>query len=535
MDLFKLCFLSFFLPLICFSQSQSPERYKDWVWGGPIDPLQEKYEVKRYDLRLELLPEEEKLDGRVKVHFSTKVALDTLRLNLIDFYNVSLVMGHNQPLSYNHFGDTLDIFLGEEDTSEVTVFYSGITPIAAMPPWKGGFTWTKDNNDNHWVGLSCQGEGAKIFMPCLDHPSSEPWEGVDIQITVPYPYFVASNGRLLGSEKTTEGIKYHWSTDYPVNNYCINFTMGIFHLEERVYNSVNGKQIPMAVYVLEENKEKAPELLDILERSTRTHEKYFGPYPFPDDKIAIVETPYLGMEHQTINAYGNKFNYGKVEDVKLDWLLHHELGHEWWGNMVTVKDWSHYWIHEGICTYGDWLFYLEHGGEDAYMKHVGRYGASIMNLNPVVAQENANSDEAYHIDVYYKGAFIMHSLRFIIGDEVFFPMLKDFLGSKNYTYDQQVTTEDFTEFVENYSGKDLQGFFDLYLYTTDVPNVIIEEKANGKYLVSIPNIGFTLPMEVKTADGTKVFDLSAKPVEIQSATKPEVDPNGWFLKEVTKK
>lgn len=511
---------------------EAQERYQDWTWGGPIDPLQEKFEVLHYGIDLRILPESESLEGNVSVKFKADTPLDTLRLNLIDLYSVSQVLFDDDDIPFEHFGDTLDLHLPAIRKGTVRIFYEGVTPKAMMPPWKGGFTWVKDSLDNHWMGLSCQGEGAKIFMPCLDHPSSEPWEGVDLKISVPAPYFIAANGRLKNVEKDKGEITYHWSTDYPVNNYGINFTMGIFHEEKTTFDSESGEEVPMIVYVLDYHKHKADGLMEILERSAQTQEKYFGPYPFPKDKIAIVETPYLGMEHQTINAYGNSFKYEKVGDVMHDWLLHHELGHEWWGNMVSVSDWAHFWLHEGICTYGDWLFYREFGGESRYMKQAQKVGSSIQNIKAVVAPENSNSDDAFHIEIYYKGAFIMHSLRFILGDEVFFPMLKAFLKEDNHIYDQQVTTSDFTDFVQEYSGVDLEGFFQLYLYTTDIPEIEIERKKDNVYLVSIPNIRFTLPMEIRTDKGVIVKGLSASPVEIYSEQPIEVDPDFWFLKEL---
>src|SRR5690606_36314272 len=218
----------------------------------------------------------------------------------------------NEPVEFRHYGDTLDIIIPDGCAEQATVYYQGQTPIASNPPWTGGFTWEKDNSGNHWMGLSSQGEGAKIFMPCVDHPSSEPSQGVDLYLIAPAPYFIAANGVLVNEEKKGDKITYHWSTNYPIINYNINFTLGVFHEEGKKFRSVSGNDIPMVVYVLEENKEKAAMLLSVLENSTRTHEKYFGAFPFPNDKIAVVETPYLGMEHQTINGYGN--NYQRSEE-----------------------------------------------------------------------------------------------------------------------------------------------------------------------------------------------------------------------------
>ena len=270
-------------------------------------------------------------------------------------------------------------------------------------------------------------------------------------------------------------------------------------------------------------------LLSVLENSTRTHEKYFGAFPFPKDKIAVVETPYLGMEHQTINGYGNNYQFVRMGNVYHDWLLHHELGHEWWGNKVSVGDWADFWIHEGLCTYGDWLFYLEHGGQEAYLKKVQEMQKTIQHQQPIVAPKNSTSDEAYNLDIYYKGAYVIHSLRYIIGDEIFFPMLKAFLSDEKYIYHNLVNTKDFTDFVQQYSDRDLEDFFQLYLYTTDVPKLKVAKKGKNNYAVSFSNIDFTLPMDVQTSDGIQRLEISGKPTLVRSESEPIVDPEGWYL------
>ncbi len=513
--------------LISFSSfSQTP---KNWTWGGQIDPLQAKFEVLHYQLELEIMPDSQRIAGKNKVTFHAEEKLDTLRLNLIQEYRVEKVIMDGEEVEFRHFGDTLDIFPGDCTCTEAEIFYSGKTPLAIRPPWTGGFTWEKDQLDNHWMGLSSQNEGAKIFMPCLDHPSSEPTNGVDLILTAPKPYFIASNGRLIDTLEKDDKFTYHWTTQYPINNYNINFTLGVFHQEAKIFESTGGEEIPMVVYVLQENRDKAKALLQVLETSAKTHERYFGPFPFPNDKIAVVETPYLGMEHQTINAYGNNFQFVLIGDVQYDWLLHHELGHEWFGNKVSVKDWADFWIHEGLTTYGDWLFFLEHGGKEAYHENVNSVRKQIEHARPVVSPRNTVSDNAYHPEIYTKGAFIIHSLRYYLGDVIFFPMLKDFASDERFIYENQVETSDFTSFVQNYSGKDLQGFFDLYLKSVRVPKVKINKKRKNRYAVSLPNIDFEMPVEIFTSKGSERIVLSKKPVTILSDTQILVDPMGWYL------
>ncbi|UJP65574.1 M1 family metallopeptidase [Mongoliitalea daihaiensis] len=518
-----------FLSFLFFAHQSFAQIQKNWTWGGPIHPLQEQFQVVHYQLNLEIFPETQKIKGSNKVTFHADERLDTLRLDLIEEYQVSKVIMDGKEIRFEHVGDVLDIFPVDCTCNEVEIFYEGETPIAIRPPWTGGFTWEMDELGNHWMGLSSQNEGAKIFMPCLDHPSSEPINGVDLFFTVPKPYFVASNGRLAAQEDLGDRYRYHWSTQYPINNYNVNFTVGVFYEASKVYQSIDGKEIPMYVYVLQQNKSKAYDLLQVLETSTQTLEKYLGPYPFGDDKIAVVETPYLGMEHQTINGYGNNFKFEKVGDVWADWLLHHELGHEWFGNKVSVKDWADFWIHEGLTAYADWLFYLEHGGEEAYHQKVASVRVNIRNLRPVVSPRNSHSDFAYHPEIYTKGAFIIHSLRYFLGDEIFFPMLKAFASDERFTYENLVDTNDFTSFVQQYAEQDLQGFFDLYLKSVRLPQVKVSKKGKRGYAVSLPTIDFSIPVEIKTSNGLERHVLSSNPVLVRSDGPIVVDPNYWYL------
>jgi aminopeptidase N len=502
---------------------------QNWDWGGPVDLLQQKFKVRHYRLELELFPEIQSIQGSNTLTFFTDQKLDTLRLNLIDEYQVSSVLMDGKEVKFIHQNDILDIFPLDCTCNQVQVYYGGKTPIAVNPPWEGGFTWEKDQFENHWMGLSAQGEGSQIFMPALDHPSSSPSEGVDILITVPKPYFVASNGTLEEIVEKNEKVTYHWATSYPINGYNINFTMGIFHEEKIDFQSVSGELVPMHVWVLQENRNKAKSLLEVLKTSTETQEKYFGAFPFPEDKIAVVETPYLGMEHQTINAYGNNFQFVPMGNVQYDWLLHHELGHEWFGNKVSVGDWADMWIHEGLTAYGDWLFYWEHGGPEAYFAKVKSVSKNIPHARPVVGPVNSTEEQAYHSEIYSKGAMVIHSLRGVLGDEIFFPMLKAFASDERFTYENKVNTKDFMDFVQTYSGKNLQGFFELYLYSTDLPTLKVSKKGKSRYLISLKGIDFELPVEVQTSQGTQRINLSSKSVEIFSSTPPVVDPNGWIM------
>ncbi|GGZ22081.1 aminopeptidase [Echinicola pacifica] len=497
-------------------------------WGGEMDPLQQQFSIIHYSLDLQILPEIKAIDGSMEITFRPLQPLDTLRLNLVSDYKVLSVEVDSVSLDFRHEGELLDIY-GTGLANKVKVKYRGKPPVAVNPPWSGGFTWARDGRGAHWVGLSSQLEGGRIFMPCLDHPSSKPENGLDLYIKVPFPYTVAANGRLLNQAEARGYNYFHWATHYPISNYNVNFTMGRFAQLKDTLTSVDGGRIPMEVYVLQENRAKASQLMEVFKTSMASQEKYFGPYPFAQDKAAVVETPYLGMEHQTINGYGNNFQFTKVGPVEFDGLLHHELGHEWWGNKVSVADWKDFWIHEGICSYGDMLFYLNHGGEEAYQKEIATAMESMENKRPLVSTKPTGSSEAYFSDIYTKGALVMHSLRFLVGDQVFFELLQGFLSDPRFTYGNQVDTEDFTGYFQEHTERDLQPFFDLYLYTTELPEIKISKKRKNRYDIKFSNVDLSLPVEVKTSEGIEVLEISKNNLRIKSNTELEIDPNHWYM------
>lgn len=509
---------------------------QNWEWGGPLHPSQAAYDVKHITLQLEMAPDEKILTGTAILEIELISPLDHIRLDLIEQYTVSEVRVDSKTAKFIRDGDLVEVILPTQRNAgvrlRVEVDYGGVTPIAVRPPWQGGFTYAKDENNMHWVGLSSQNEGGKIFMPSKDHPSDEPDEGVELFIKVPAEYMVAANGVLISEIETGDHNTFHWKTNYSTNLYGINFTMGDFVSKSKPYTTIEGNTVPMEMYLLKQNEHRLEELMDILELSLQTQEKYFGEYPFKDEKIGIVETPYLGMEHQTINAYGNNYRYTTVGDVTYDTLLYHELGHEWWGNKLGVSDWADFWIHEGFCAYADWLFIEEHGGKDKYMQHVQQVAAKINNNLPIIVKENATSDEAYHSEIYTKGAYILHSLRYILEDEAFFKLLKAIITNPEFTYGNNVKTRDIQEFINNETAYDIAPFFDLYLRTTNIPEVVVKDLTGNRYSIEIPNIDFSLPMDVQLGNDEVRTDLSSTPVIVESTSLPIIDARGWYLKKV---
>jgi aminopeptidase N len=257
------------------------------------------------------------------------------------------------------------------------------------------------------------------------------------------------------------------------------------------------------------------------------------------------------MEHQSIIAYGNDFKYDKNG---FDSLMFHELGHEWWANLVTAPDWNDFWIHEGFQSFMDTLFLEKKLGKEAYFKAMKGRAKNTRNIKPVAPREPRTTTEMYLLppdyvksdgDIYGKGAVILHTLRYYIGDEAFFRSLRRMAYSdpklEKVTDGKQThfaTTDDFLRIAERESGKDLDWFFELYLRQPKLPKLIVEEnKSDGGTSVDLRwetpnNLPFPMPVEVKFGDTIKRIEMQNGKAwfPLQAGQNYEIDPNGWILK-----
>lgn len=502
--------------------------------GGALKPEQANMDVRHITLSLTIDPAQRSIKGYTETELILRNATSVILFDLTYVLKIDEVLVNGVRQEFSH--DSTLVYIRNSTPwpagpVKVKIAYGGKPAIAESPPWKGGFQWTKDSLGNPWVSISCQSEGAKVFFPCKDHPSDEPNEGAEMFITVPKGLVVAGPGLLQNVNTQGSQSTYHWKTNYTISNYCLVFNVGKYKAVTRNYTSVSGNKIPMVFYVLEHNAAKAPHHLELLERSCRVLEKYFGEYPWAKEQIGIVETPHLGMEHQTMNAYGNKFRYTKVGGQDFDWLLHHEFGHEWWANKVTNSDWAHMWIQEGICSFGDALYHREMAGEEAYLK---RMRNTSMNFSgkAVVLADTADSDLAYTGDIYGKGSFFMHSLRYLLGDSIFFPALKKLATDPAYTYHNTVSTGDVEQLFNKASGRNLHAFFNFYLRTTNKFEVRIKRVDEDRYRISLANFDMPLPMEITTDKGTQKMMVEKKEIEVTSAVTPQVDKRGYYYKRI---
>jgi aminopeptidase N len=503
--------------------------------GGKLKPEQAIMDVRHYTIALNVDFNQRSIDGYTIIDVIMAKPTNVLLFDLLDSLNVHSVLVNGKKQAFDYKNNLITIHLDKElaaGKASVKVLYGGKPHVARRPPWDDGFTWTKDSTGHQWMAITAEGAGGKLYFPCKDHPSDEPNEGVDLIITVPKDLVVAGPGLLQKVTKNGASATYHWKTNYTINNYSILFNVGDYKVYSRPYTTVDGRKTNIQFYVLNEHAAKAEHFLDVFVKTIHEQEKYFGEYPFAKEKIGMVETPHLGMEHQTMVAYGNKFRYTKIGGEDYDWLMHHEFGHEWWGNKVTAKDWADYWIHEGICSFGDALYTREFEGEAAYNKIFQQSIFHIENKIPVVQHPDMDEEAAYIDDIYSKGAFFMHTLRYVMGDSLFFPAIKKFVTSPQYTYDNLVGTDDVEQFFTKEAGRDLKPLFNLYLRTTDKLEVHVKQLPGNKYLVQLQNINIPLPVDIATDAGTKRMMLDCKGLKIDSKTMPVIDPEVFYIKKV---
>ena len=238
-----------------------------------------------------------------------------------------------------------------------------------------------------------------------------------------------------------------------------------------VYKSVETeKDLNLDYYVIKKNIAKAKEHFKQVSPMLEAFEHYFGKYPFTDDGFALVETPYLGMEHQSAIAYGNQYKDGylgkHMDGVDFDYIIVHEAGHEWWGNSISCQDIADLWIHEGFCTYSEMLFVEYWKGYETAIKYVNRSKNRIGNKEPLIGPYGVNTEGSR--DMYSKGSLILNTIRHITqNDELWFKTLRELIEKEFYL--KTTNTEEVVTFLSDRLNRDLTAVFDQYLRHPSLP------------------------------------------------------------------
>lgn len=510
--------------------------------GSKLKPVQANMDIRKYSLNLDVDIANKFIKGNTTVNLQLKNTADTILLDLIQHYNIETIKVDGKPVSFDHKDEKIYIKGNGFDKSNqfaagkhsVFIAYSGNPPEAVRPPWLGGFTWAKDRSGNDWVAINIQKEGGRMYFPCKDHPSDEPNEGAELNITVPKGLSVAGPGLLQKTVTKKDKTSFYWKTNYTISNYCILFNIGKYKVVKDSYTTINGNVVPIEYYILEEDSAQAKRVIEAKKRDSKILEKYFGEYPWYKEKIGIAAVPNSGMEHQTMITFDNKFIFTTIGGQDYSANLFHEYAHEWWANKVTNKDWAHMWIQEGIGTYAEALAMYELGGKTEYDKIIAAHKRGIRYKKPLVGGEELSEDETYAgNDIYTKGSFFMHSLRYVLGDEVFFKTLKQLATDEAYTYDNTVTTTDVEELFSKAAGYSLKPFFDFHLRTTQLMEVSIKETGYQQYQIKPLNYFMDLPYEVTVNGRPSRMMIGKDGITVKSNSLPLVDAAGYYLKKLT--
>ena len=488
--------------------SNPPLHPQTEISSGELSALQTAYDVKHYTLSIEIDPDRRFITGDVQMRAVAIESLDEIELDFDPRFTIESVAINNNPAVFEKRGGKL-LLSGQNVRSAssftTSVSYSGRPYIAENPPWDGGFVFDRTDSGEHWIATAVQGRGCDLYWPCKDHISDKPEEGADMHITVPSNLVAVMNGLLVSEQITGDRTTYHWRTTNPISTYHLAINIGPFEkfeLEHR--NGISGNNvIPIIFYHVTDNMEKIEKLIaDDFVEQLAWFERVLGPYPWGEEKIGIVEIPYLGMEHQTMNGYGNGFT---LDPHGFDWLMQHEFAHEWFGNLMTQEESRDFWLHEGMAAHMQPLYAREVIGEAGYWSRMWDNYNEIQNCKPVVPEGLVS--QSYHDtnDPYYKGSWSLHTLRWLMGDEKFWRSIRRLIydTADPWSLHYPITptrrsTEDFIRIASEEHGEDLNWFFDIYIKKKDLP-VLKEERLDSGIRISFenyPDLLFDMPVEI---------------------------------------
>jgi len=496
-----------FLLGLCSLQAQDFSRADSL--RGALSSDRSWFDVHYYHLDLDLNIQEKSISGSNTIAFSVLKSSNRMQLDLFANMSIDSVIYQGNicevTREFNAFFVEFPKPLVKGSIDELTVFYHGIPRKAKRAPWDGGFVWKEDEQGLPWIGVACQGMGASAWWPCKDHLSDEP-DSMRITCSVPENIQFVGNGNLE-EDVFSDGRRVStWKVSYPINTYNVTLNVANYSHLEDVYVS-NTDSLALDYYILTGNEEKARKQFEQVKPMLAIYEDLFGPYPFWEDGYALVETPYLGMEHQSAIAYGNQYLPGYLGrypgDMDFDFIVIHESGHEYWGNSVSMNDLADMWIHESFCTYTEALFVEQLYGYDSMIEYLLYQRGFIDGRSPILGHRDVNN-QGNHTDMYYKGSWMLHSIRNTVdNDSLWFSIIKGI--AQDFALENCDGTE-IIDYVCEKSGMDLKPIFEQYLAYSKAPKFEYKLKRKSgalqlKYRWKTEVEGFNMPMKYKNGDG----------------------------------
>lgn len=493
------------------SFGQSIVTRKDTLRGS-ITPERAWWDVLHYSIMVKPDYNTKTIAGVVELKIKAIASGKRLQIDLQEPMQLDRATMQVTKLTPVREGNVYYINLPEEITvgSEFTLslHYSGKPREAKRAPWDGGWIWGKDALGRPWMSVACQGLGASVWFPCKDHQSDEPDQGALLTIIVPDSLVAVGNGKLIESKNVNDQLKaFTWEVKNPINNYNIIPYIGKYVHWQEVFAGEVG-DLDCDYWVLDYELEKAKEQFKQTKVMLKCFEHWFGAYPFYEDGFKLVQSPHLGMEHQSAIAYGNGFKNGYLGrdlsqtgwGLKWDFILIHESGHEWFGNNITSTDIADMWIHESFTNYSETIFTMCEYGLEAGNDYVIGTRKQIQNDIPIIGPYGVNKRGSG--DMYYKGGNMIHTIRQLINDDEKFRMILRGLNEKfNHA---TVTTDQVEEYISKQAGINLTKVFDQYLRNAQIPTLEYKvEKKKLYYRWNNSIQGFDMPVKLQSGNWIK--------------------------------
>lgn len=495
------------------------------------------YNIAYHRLEWELDPSVKYIKGSVTTYFKpTTTYFTKIHFYLSDSLMVDSVKYHSFPIPFNRSNaDILEIdfntVLPVNLIDSVTVYYQG-------KPYSNGFGSFEQSTHNGTPIIWTLSEpfGAKNWWPCKQNLNDK-IDSIDIIVTTPSLYRVASNGLLISEQLKGEKKIYHWKSNYPIAAYLIAIAVTNYSVYSD-YVPLKNDSLEVLNYVYPENLETAktetPAIINII----HLFDSLTIPYPFSKEKYGHAQFGWGGgMEHQTMSFMVN-FSHE---------LIAHECAHQWFGDKVTCGSWEDIWLNEGFATYFEGLteerYFLEiwkKWKQDKLSNIVSELGGTVKCNDTADVSRIFNGRLSYN-----KGAYLLHMLRFKLGDSLFFKSIINYLNDTALAYNY-AKTPDLIKHFETTSNINLSRFFDQWYYNQGYPSYQVEWKQTGNQLelkifqtTSHPSVDFfEMPIPIKfngeNRDTTITFDHSYSGQSFVSNVNFQInsvsfDPDLWLI------
>ena len=502
---------------------------------------QSGFDAVHYGINLGINESTQQINGYVSMTARARTnGFDAPTLNFLADMVVDSVKSAGLAVLSSHAGNFLYITLAQTynlgDRFEVTVYYHG-------HPTEGGFQGFAFDTHAGTPIISTLSEPymAQSWWPCKDTPSDKA-DSVDMIVTVNAAYYAVSNGLLRDSIDNGDGTTtYHWHSSYPITTYLVSLAITDYERFTLWYHH-GIDSMPVVFYSYPESLTTALARWPITVSQIGALAAYYGEYPFLNEKYGIAHFPWGGaMEHQTVSSHTNS-SFGFDQ-----YLIVHELSHQWWGDMVTCRDWHHIWLNEGFASYSEALWAEHLGGTTSYRNYMA--GMQYFSGGRIYIDDTTSVGNIFSLRVYDKGAWVLHMLRGILGDSTFFDVMRTYYADPQFQYEDAVT-EDFRDLAEAVSGQELDWFFDEWIYGYNHPQYyyssLSRARGDGSYdlfvhlrqaQATVPQ-AFLMPVDmVRTigpiTDTVQVWndrrDQDFHFVVPAAGTVTAIDPENWVL------